>query len=139
MALKNIDIFSRTRLMEHIARSEKRGKSILTNATIRIISIHDTRTNPAFKPSVFPQHLVLEFDDITPGLLEQDYPFCKLATPEQAKQVVDFAQAICVDSKVQRLIVNCAAGISRSAAVATSINEIFCPDALVQAFQGEIH
>lgn len=135
--LKTIDIFSRGRLMREIARTEKQGRSILVDPKVRLITIHDTLSNPAFKP-IFKRHLILCFDDITPGFMEHEYPTCRLCTPQDAKATVQYAQKVVNDPVSERLIVNCEAGISRSSGVATAIAEIFnVPQ--VQAFQGEIH
>ena len=65
----------------------------------------------------------LVFQDIWPEIA-QDWPGNKLFTKEQAKDTVEFIRnRILRDDVKKHIIVHCAAGISRSAAIATFIAE----------------
>lgn len=134
--IRSIDILSRARLVNAIHKSD--GK-LLRDRGVRCITVHDKYREPAFSKKLTDRHLVLCFDDITPReqSFYRDYQDCRVAQPEDAEAVVAYAKQIHEDPQKVRLLVNCEAGISRSAAIATAIADI-CGVETVRAHQGEI-
>lgn len=66
--------------------------------------------------------LHLLFDDVTE--FEKDNPSVILFSIEHAKKIVEFVNLIPKDSKIS-LYINCAAGISRSGAIGSCLNDFF--------------
>lgn len=95
-------------------------KNVESKTKLALISIVDT---DGFDKYYFKQNhsnvLNLKFDDI-----EKDIQKYKTMNVEQGKQIITFLKNIDKENVVY-LIVHCAAGISRSGAVATFANEFF--------------
>ena len=86
-----------------------------------IISIHSPIDPPLFE-SGSDRVLVLAFDDITPGPFLMDrslYEANVYFSGHHARQVIEFVERWEKAKETVSLMVNCAAGISRSGAVVT--------------------
>lgn len=86
------------------------------------ISINDTcgtEEVPYFKPS--KNVLVLFFDDVDHDFQSGEH-FIKAFTSEQAVEVLEFIQK---HKEKESCIIHCTAGVSRSGAVATFVNDNF--------------
>jgi hypothetical protein len=64
----------------------------------------------------------LEFDDVTPSISYR-YPNYQLMTEEQAREILDWLEEH--EDDLKAIYVHCEAGISRSAAVAKFLGEIY--------------
>lgn len=90
------------------------------------ISINDTQgtdEKPYFQNNKNVK--VLFFDDVEEDLHDPKYGFIKAFSSEQAKEIIDFLEQH-FDKK--KCILHCAAGISRSGAVGTFVNDFFGGD-----------
>jgi len=70
--------------------------------------------------------LQLQFGDLTPEEISKDSSISKdfLFNKEQAKQIIEFVNTLQKRDSREVLVVHCMAGIARSGAVATFINDI---------------
>ena len=86
------------------------------------ISIHNY--DQAMMEDNHSNFLNLWFDDITDDELynEKYYPSCTLFTEKQARLIIDFCGE---NQSKENLFVHCFAGISRSGAVGTFINDVW--------------
>lgn len=85
-------------------------------------------TEQDLEPSPIPeeyhnQALILHFDDACPSEVKASGIKWKLFSEDQAKSIKVFAQQAFNDKK--RLIIHCTAGISRSGAVGSTLNDYF--------------
>lgn len=85
-------------------------------------------TERDLEPSPIPekyhnQALILHFDDACPSEIKASGIEWKLFSEEQAKLIKAFAEQAFKDNK--RLIIHCTAGISRSGAVGSALNDYF--------------
>lgn len=104
----------------------------ITNETVEqqsdtfFISINDTQGTdevPYFQNKKNVK--VLFFDDVEKDIDDPKYGFIKAFTQEQAKEIVDFLEE---QHGKQKCFLHCAAGVSRSGAVGTFVNDFFGAD-----------
>lgn len=91
------------------------------------ISIHDPGGKPAAYPSWIRPILPLGFTDFSPNVLwtptvARNHPYIILFTKEQAQKIIIFVHSLLRAKDKYTVIVNCEAGVSRSAAVAKFIH-----------------
>lgn len=92
-----------------------------------LISINDTRGTPEV-PYFKYQHqnvLTIFFDDVEEDIEHGKYGKIEAFSYGQARQILHFVQA---NAHRKKCLVHCAAGISRSGAVGTFINDYFRGD-----------
>lgn len=100
-------------------------KNVEFKSNLVLISITDTMGyHSHYFKSNHKNVLNIMFDDIDEAELHTRMSDCKGMSVEQGKQIISFLETI-NKKKVKTIIVHCAAGISRSGAVGSFINNYF--------------
>ena len=112
----------------HLKEKGVTDDNIHERSDLFIISINDTRGTPEV-PYFKYQHqnvLTIFFDDVEQDIEDKgEYGKIEAFSYGQARQILHFVQA---NAHRKKCLVHCAAGISRSGAVGTFINDYFGAD-----------
>lgn len=122
-AIMKINVLRKTKFESILKENNITNDNVETFDNIAFISILNTGDPSGYFKTNHKNALVLFFDDITTDLnWDNDLDFFGpvLFTEEQAKQIIEFIDQ---HKDKDQFIIHCSAGISRSGAVGTFIND----------------
>lgn len=120
-----VEVIRKTKFDKLMVDNNINDQNVESFTDTAFISILNSEATGHFKTN-HANVLVLNFDDVTDDLNwdddDPDFYGPVLFTVEQAKQILEFIE---LNKDKQQFIVHCSAGISRSGAVGTFINDYF--------------
>lgn len=119
-----VEVIRKTKFDKLMVDNNINDQNVESFTDTAFISILNSEATGHFKTN-HNNVLVLNFDDVTDDLNWDDDPDFYgpvLFTVEQAKQILEFIE---MNKEKKQFIVHCSAGISRSGAVGTFINDYF--------------